>query len=89
MGRMVRIFEGRFGRLLLTDLAPRDELHAQDDPTIVLQPGEGEILFLNPRETHLNLDSKRALVFHAAGEWLRHGFPAVFSAEDGDRKSVV
>src|SRR3989442_10626822 len=83
MGRMVRIFEGRFGRLLLTELAPRDELHAQDDPTIVLQPGEGEILFLNPRETYLNLDSRRALVFHAAGEWLRHGFPAVFSAEDG------
>jgi AraC-like DNA-binding protein len=83
MGRMVRIFEGRFGRLLLTELSPKDELQAQSDPTIVLQQGEGEILFLNPSETYVNLEPKRALVFHAAGEWLRHGFPAVFSPEDG------
>jgi AraC-like DNA-binding protein len=80
---MVRIFEGRFGRLMLTELAPQDELQANDDPTIVLHQGDGEILFLNPGETHVNVDSKRALVFHAAGDWLRHGFPAVFSAEDG------
>jgi AraC-like DNA-binding protein len=80
---MVRIFEGRFGRLLLTDLAPNDELQAQDDPTIVLLQGEGELLFLNPGETHVNLETRRALVFHAAGEWLRRGFPAVFSPEDG------
>lgn len=83
MGRMVRIFEGRFGRLMLTELVPQDELRAQDDPTIILQQGDGEILFLNPGENHLNLDCKRTLVFHAAGEWLRRGFPAVFSAEDG------
>src|SRR5438105_5193378 len=83
MGRMIRIFEGRFGRLLLTDLAPRDELKAHDDPTIVLQQGEGEVLFLNPGETYVSLDSRRALMFHAAGEWLRRGFPAVFSPEDG------
>src|SRR5688500_4732043 len=82
MGKMVRIFEGRFGRLLLTDLAPQDELHANDDPTIVMQQGDGEILFLNPREIHVNLDARRALVFHAAGEWLRKGFPAVLEAED-------
>lgn len=82
MGRMVRIFEGRFGRLLLTELAPRDQLEAQADPTIVLRQGEGEILFLNPGEIHVALDSKRVLVFHAAGEWLRRGFPAVFAAED-------
>ena len=80
---MIRIFEGRFGRLLLTDLAPQDELKAQDDPTIVLQQGGGEILFLNPRESHVSPEAKRALVFHAAGDWLRQGFPAVFNAEDG------
>jgi AraC-like DNA-binding protein len=80
---MVRIFEGRFGRLMLTELAPQDELRAQDDPTIVMPQAGGEILFLNPGEIHVNVDCKRALVFHAAGEWLRHGFPAVFSAEDG------
>jgi AraC-like DNA-binding protein len=81
---MVRIFEGRFGRLLLTELAPQDPIDAQSDPTIVMQQGEGEILFLNPGEIHVALDSKRALVFHAAGEWLRQGFPAVFAAE-GER----
>jgi AraC-like DNA-binding protein len=80
---MVRIFEGRFGRLMLTDLAPQDEISAQDDPTILLQQGDGEVLFLNPGEIYVNVDAKRALVFHAAGEWLRHGFPAVFNAEDG------
>jgi AraC-like DNA-binding protein len=83
MGRLVRIFEGRFGRLVLTDLAPNDELRAQGDPTIVLHQGDGQILFLNPGDIHVNVDSKRALVFHAAGEWLRQGFPAVFNAADG------
>lgn len=83
MGRTIRLFEGRFGRLMLTELAPQDEVRADNDPTIVMQQGDGEILFLNPGETRINLDSKRALIFHAAGDWLRHGFPAVFSAEDG------
>lgn len=78
----MRIFEGRFGRLLLTELAPGDELHAQDDATIVLQQGDGTILFLNPGEIHVNLDARRVLVFHAAAEWLRQGFPALFGPED-------
>ncbi len=77
----MRIFEGRFGRLLLTELAAHDELRAHDDPTIVLQQGEGTILFLNPGES-VNLEAKRALVFHAAAEWLRRGFPALFGPED-------
>jgi hypothetical protein len=34
---MVRLFEGRFGRLVLSELAPQDELHAQNDPAIVMQ----------------------------------------------------
>jgi AraC-like DNA-binding protein len=79
---MVRIFEGRFGRLMLTDLSAQEELHAQDDPVIVLQQGDAEILFLNPGEVHLDPQPKRVLVFHAAGDWLRLGFPAVFNAED-------
>jgi AraC-like DNA-binding protein len=80
---MVRIFEGRFGRLVLTDLAAQDELRAQQDPVIVLQQGDGEILFLKPGESHVTPHSKRTLVFHAAGEWLRQGFPAVFNADAG------
>ena len=78
----MRIFEGRFGRLLLSELAPRDELRAQDDPAIVLQQGAGTILFLNPGEVHVNLEARRALVFHAASEWLRQGLPALFAPED-------
>jgi AraC-like DNA-binding protein len=80
---MVRIFEGRFGRLLLTELSAQDEVRAQDAPTIVLLQGDSDVLFLNPGEVHVNADARRALVFHAAGEWLGQGFPAVFNAEDG------
>ena len=82
MGRMFRVFEGRFGRLVLTDLAAKSELRANEDPVIVLQPGNGEILFLNPRESQLHREAKRVLVFHTAREWLRQSFPAVFGAED-------
>jgi AraC family transcriptional regulator len=80
---MVRIFEGRFGRLILTDLAAQDELRAHEDPAIVLQHGDGEIRFLNPGESHINRHAKRALLLHTAGKWLRQGFPAVFNAANG------
>ena len=82
MGRTLRLFEGRFGRLLLTELAPHDEIRAQADPAIVLEQGAEEILLLNPGDLHVNLDASRALEFHAAGEWLRASFPAAFEAED-------
>jgi AraC-like DNA-binding protein len=77
---IVRLFEGRFGRLVLTDLEPKDQLQAQVDPAIVMAHGDGELRFLNPGEIHVNLDASRALVFHASGEWLRQSFPAVFEA---------
>src|SRR5688572_2879880 len=83
MGRMVRIFEGRFGRLVLTDLAAKSELRADQDPAIVLARGEGEILLLNPGESHTVRDATRALVFHGARDWLREGFPAVFAEAHG------
>src|SRR6202521_1978687 len=70
MVKMLRLFEGRFGRLLLTELSPGEALQAQDDPVIVLQHGERELLFLNPGESHVNDEVSRALVFHAAGAWL-------------------
>ena len=82
MGRLVRVFEARFGRLLLTDLEPRDEIQANGDPAIVLEHGAAEVLFLNPGETHASLEAKRALVFHAAAEWLRQSFPAVFKPSE-------
>jgi len=82
MGRTVRLFEGRFGRLLLTELAANDQIHAQADPAIVLEQGAEEILLLNPGELHVILGPSRALEFHAAGDWLRASFPAAFGPED-------
>ena len=82
MGRLVRLFEGRFGRLLLMEFAPGNVLEALADPVIVLQQKDGELLFLNPGEVHVYQEATRALVFHAAGGWLHAGFPAVFGPED-------
>ena len=76
MGRTVRLFEGRFGRLVLVELGPQDPVQAQEDPAIVLQQGEGDVLFLNPGEIHIAVDASRVLVLHAAGAWLRESFPA-------------
>ena len=76
--RLVRMFEGRFGRLVLTDLEPQQPIGAQADPAIVMVHGEGEVRFLNRGEIHVNVDATRALVFHASSQWLRESFPAVF-----------
>jgi AraC-like DNA-binding protein len=64
------------------DLAPQEPVQAQQDPAIVLQQGAGDVLFLNPGEIQIGLDSTRVLVLHAAGGWLRESFPAVFAPED-------
>jgi AraC-like DNA-binding protein len=82
MGRTVRLFEGRFGRLLLNELAANDPIQAQADPAIVLEQGAPEILLLNPGELHVSLGASRTLEFHAAGDWLRASFPAVFEADE-------
>jgi len=84
MGRTVRLFEGRFGRLVLSELGAGEEIRAQSDPTVVLPQAGNELLFLNPGEFHVTLDAGRALEFHAAGDWLGASFPAVFAA--GDRR---
>jgi AraC family transcriptional regulator len=84
MGRMLRLFEGRFGRLVLSELAPEDSVQASNDPAIVMQSAGPEVHFLNPGEIHVSLASSRVLAFHAAGDWLRESFPAVFAL--GDRK---
>jgi AraC-like DNA-binding protein len=76
---LVRLFEGRFGRLTLTDLAPKASLPAHSDPAIVVPQGAGEVFFLNPGELHVSLDASRVLVFHASSEWLAQGFPAAFA----------
>jgi len=78
MGRLLRILEGRFGRLVLADLAPEEPVRAQADPAILMQPGDGELIFLNPGESYSGAAPSRVLVLHAAGDWLRASFPAVF-----------
>jgi len=82
MGRLVRILEGMFGRLVLSDLAAGETCSAQADPAILMQPGESDLVFLNPGETHTAEAATRVLVLHAAGGWLRASFPAVFGAAD-------
>jgi AraC-like DNA-binding protein len=82
MGRTLRLFEGRFGRLMLDELAAGDRIEALADPLIVLQSRYDGVLFLNPGEVHVSPGPTRVLVFHSAAEWLRACFPAVFNAED-------
>ena len=83
MGRLVRILEGRFGRLVLSDLASGEACTAQTDPAILMQPGDAELVFLNPGESYAATTATRVLALHAAGEWLRASFPAVFGAAEG------
>jgi AraC family transcriptional regulator len=67
MGRLVRVVEGRFGRLLLTELGADES-----------SPPEQEIQFLNPAEIRIGVHPSRQISFHAAVDWLRAAFPAVF-----------
>jgi AraC-like DNA-binding protein len=83
MGRLVRILEGRFGRLVLSDLAAGEAFSAQADPAIVMQPGDAELVFLNPRESYTAAAPTRVLGLHAATDWLSASFPAVFGAGEG------
>ncbi len=82
MGRLVRILEGRFGRLVLSDLAATEACAAQADPVIVMQPGDAELVFLNPGESYAPSAPTRVLTLHAATDWLRSSFPAIFPPED-------
>ena len=78
MGRTLRLIEGRFGRLVLNELAAQDRIEAQADPVIVLQQRYDGVLFLNPGEAHVTPGPTRVLVLHAASGWLRSAFPAAF-----------
>src|SRR5262245_31059716 len=78
MGGFVRILEGRFGRLVLSDLASGEACTAQGDPAILMQPGDAELVFLNPGESYAATTATRVLALHAASDWLRASFPAIF-----------
>ncbi|HYD58598.1 MAG TPA: AraC family transcriptional regulator [Burkholderiales bacterium] len=77
---MLRMFEGRFGRVVLEELAAGAPVRAGEDPAIVMVRGTGEIRFLNPGESCTDAYGERAVVFHASSAWLAQGFPAVFAA---------
>jgi AraC-like DNA-binding protein len=83
MGVIMRIFEGPFGKLILTQLAASETVRAEADPAILMQQGANEVEFLNPGEIHVSLGNSRVLVFYAATEWLRASFPAVFGESEG------
>ncbi|HVJ24953.1 MAG TPA: hypothetical protein VM756_13560, partial [Burkholderiales bacterium] len=80
----MRILEGRFGRLVLSDLAAGATCAAQGDPAILMQATGDDLLFLNPGEVHTVAAPVRILVLHAASDWLRASFPAVFGAADAE-----
>ena len=82
MGRLVRILEGRFGRLVLSDLAAGETCAAQADPAILMQSAGADLVFLNPGESYTAEVPTRILALHAAGDWLRASFPAVFGGAD-------
>ena len=71
MGGLVRILEGRFGRLMLIDLAAGESCAAQADPVILTQSVGDDLLFLNPGESYTPDVPTRILVLHAASAWLR------------------
>jgi AraC family transcriptional regulator len=83
MGRLLRIMEGRFGRLVLSELAAGEACSAQADPAIVMLPADADLVFLNPAESFTATSASRILVLHAATDWLRSSFPAVFAASEG------
>jgi AraC family transcriptional regulator len=78
----MRILEGRFGRLVLSDLAAGEACAAHADPAILMQSTGADLLFLNPGESYTPEVPTRILVLHAASEWLRASFPAVFGGEE-------
>jgi AraC-like DNA-binding protein len=79
MGRTLRLCEGRFGRLVLAEVAAQESIQAQADPAIVLQSRYDSVLFLNPGEAHVTTGPTRIIAVHAAQAWLRSCFPAAFT----------
>jgi len=79
----MRILEGRFGRLVLSELSAGERIDATDGPLIVLAQSGSEVLFLNPGDGDTVNAAGRTIAFRASPEWLTKSFPALFSAEDG------
>jgi AraC-like DNA-binding protein len=81
MGRIVRLAEGRFGRLVLEELAAEERVATPDEPAIILQSRFDEVLFLNPGESYTTRGATKVLIVYTAAEWLRSSFP-VFQEDE-------
>ena len=81
-GGTLRILEGRFGRLALSDAGAGEAVTAEAAPAVLMPQGCEEVVFLNPGDTHTFEAPVRALVFHAAPEWLQGSFPALASPDE-------
>ena len=81
MGRMLRILEGRFGRLVLAEIDAGERIEAADGALIVLAQGGTHILFLNPGEADTATATSRVVAFRASAEWLGASFPALFTPD--------
>jgi AraC-like DNA-binding protein len=79
---MLRILEGRFGRLVLAEVEAGERVEAADGPLIVLAQSGAHILFLNPGEVDASSAAGRVIAFRASPEWLHASFPALFPPED-------
>ena len=66
MGRIVRLSEGRFGRLVLEELAAEERIQAAEEAAIVLQSRYDELVFLNPGESHATRGPTKVLIVYAA-----------------------
>lgn len=78
MRASMRVYEGRFGKLVLTQLAAGESLLADDDPAILMPQAAQEVVFLNAGEAFTAPAATRLLAFFASSDWLRGSFPAAF-----------
>jgi AraC-like DNA-binding protein len=78
----MRVFEGRFGRLRLCELAAGERVPSENDPAVLMPQHGAELVLLNPGEFHVCLGASRMLVLHAATDWLHESFPAVFGSAE-------
>jgi hypothetical protein len=70
MGRMIRIFEGSFGRLRLSDLDAHDDIARAGRSGHRAAQGDPELVLLNPGKSFRNAAARARWCSMIAGEWL-------------------
>jgi AraC-like DNA-binding protein len=82
MGETLRLLEGRFGRLAFADVAAGEAVHSGGTLAVLLPQACDDVVFLNPGDSHTFDVPARAIIFHAAQEWLQASFPALVSPDE-------